>query len=130
MQRAVEFGRIISAERKRKVERGECEMATDPSKISLNFFKFIIMVDVSKFFQVHSIPMPLDYVLWGPDDCPRFFAAFEKYQRESPEVRRIYTDYADKFIYWSKMCGKNLMTINDVTQLYNTLRKENLLNKT
>ncbi|XP_031629368.1 prostatic acid phosphatase-like isoform X2 [Contarinia nasturtii] len=80
---------------------------------------------------VHSVPIHLDYVLWGPpDDCQAFFAAYDKYQRESPEVKRIYADYADEFAHWSEMCGKKLITIYDVTQLYNTLRKESLLNKT
>lgn len=79
---------------------------------------------------VHIVPITLDYALWGPEDCPTFWTAHAKFQTESPEVQRIYTEYADKFVYWSEMCGKNVTTILDVFNLYNTLFIENVENKT
>ncbi|XP_055309631.1 prostatic acid phosphatase-like [Sitodiplosis mosellana] len=78
---------------------------------------------------VHTVPIKLDYALWGPEDCPKFWTAHEKYQKESPEVQRIYTEYADEFAHWSEMCGKNLTTILDVFNLYHTLYIESIQNK-
>lgn len=78
---------------------------------------------------VHTIPTKYDFALYGPDDCPKFFAAYEKYQKESPEVQRIYREYADELLLWSERSGSNITTIDDVAQLYTTLYIEKLYNK-
>lgn len=78
---------------------------------------------------VHTIPTKYDFALYGPDDCPKFWNEYEKYQKESPEVQQIYSDYKDEFIYWSQQCGSNLTNTLDVSQLYHTLYVEHLHNK-
>lgn len=78
---------------------------------------------------VHNIPLTYDYALYGPDYCPKFFADYDKYQTESPEVQQIYRDYANDFLFWSEKCGLNITTIDDVAQLYGTLHIEKLHNK-
>lgn len=80
-------------------------------------------------FQVHTIPKKYDYGLYGPENCPKFFKAYEKYESESPEARRIYAKYAGLFEYWSEMSGLNIRTIGDVSSLYSTLQIERLQNK-
>lgn len=44
---------------------------------------------------VHTIPMSIDNVLSFGNGFPELTAAIEKYMTESPEVQRIYTEYAD-----------------------------------
>lgn len=78
---------------------------------------------------VHTIPIKYDYGLYGPDDCPKFWTDYENYQRESPELKQIYSEYADAFNFWSQQCGSNITTTSDVTDLYNTLHVEYLHNK-
>ncbi|XP_031629659.1 prostatic acid phosphatase-like [Contarinia nasturtii] len=67
---------------------------------------------------VHTMPLKLDYVLHGSSNCPRYSAAFEKYQNESPEVLRILKENRENILYWSKMCGSNLTTIDEIAELY------------
>lgn len=50
--------------------------------------------------------------------------------KQSKEVQRIYTEYADLFPYLSRMTGLNITTITDVYWLYNTLEIERDTNKT
>lgn len=63
-------------------------------------------------------------------ECANYYVELKKYMDESPEVRRIYTEYAVYFTYWTKMCGKNITTIDDVYELHNTLVVETEHNKT
>ncbi|XP_031638865.1 testicular acid phosphatase homolog, partial [Contarinia nasturtii] len=79
---------------------------------------------------VHTIPLNLDYVLRGPDDCPRYSAAFKKYKNESSELKRILKENKENILYWSKMCGSNLTTIEEITQLYGILIVQKEHNKT
>lgn len=76
---------------------------------------------------VHTIPERNDNAY---KDCPKYNFAIEKYVKESPEVQRIYTEYADLFAYWSKMCGLSIATTSDVYRLHNTLLVESENNKT
>lgn len=78
---------------------------------------------------VHTIPFKYDYALYGPDDCPKYWMDYEKYQRESPEVQRIYREYADDFAFWSEQCGSSITTTLDVAELYHTLYVEYLHKK-
>lgn len=47
----------------------------------------------------------------------------------SEEYQRIFTEYADRINYWSKMSGLNLKTTYDVYQLFNILMIEKEQNK-
>ncbi|XP_031629370.1 prostatic acid phosphatase-like [Contarinia nasturtii] len=78
---------------------------------------------------VHTIPVQSDYVLNHLAACPKYGVAFDKFMQESPEVQQIYTKYADKFEYWSKMSGANITTIKNVFDLHKTLYIETVHNK-
>lgn len=78
---------------------------------------------------VHTIPQSMDYLLYAGKKCPKYDATLKKYLKESPEVQRIYSEYADLFPYWSKKSGGNITTITDVYWLYNTLHIEQDHNK-
>lgn len=84
--------------------------------------------------QIRWNPIPVHTVSSKNDNayknCPKYNVAFEKYINDSPEVQRIYTDNAELFAYWSKMCGLNIKTISDVYRLHNTLLVESQNNKT
>lgn len=71
----------------------------------------------------------MDYVLTTGKHCPSYEFALKKNMNESPEVQRIYTEYADLFSTWSKNSGANIETIADVFKLYNTLMVEKEHNK-
>ncbi|XP_031637759.1 lysosomal acid phosphatase-like [Contarinia nasturtii] len=79
---------------------------------------------------VHTIPPNLDYVLRAPGDCPRYSAALKKYKKESPEVLGILKENKENILYWSKMCGSNLTTIDDISQVYDILNIQRQHNKT
>ncbi|XP_031627084.1 prostatic acid phosphatase-like isoform X3 [Contarinia nasturtii] len=79
---------------------------------------------------VHTIPLNLDYVLRGSSNCPRYSAALKKYESESPEVLRIFEENKENILYWSKMCGSNLTTIDDLYCLYDVLLVQSFHNKT
>lgn len=72
-------------------------------------------------FTVHTIPWDMDYVLTTGKHCPSYEFALKKNMNESPEVQRIYSEYADLFSSWSQSSGANVATIADVFKLYNTL---------
>ncbi|XP_031636576.1 prostatic acid phosphatase-like [Contarinia nasturtii] len=72
---------------------------------------------------------PIPVHKWIMKECAKYYVEVQKYMDESSEVRRIYTEYADHFAYWSKMCGLNITTIDDVYVLYNTLVVETEHNK-
>lgn len=78
---------------------------------------------------MHTIPAELDYVVANGRVCPSYQLEFEKNMNESPEVQRIYTDYADLFLSWSQNSGKKIETINDVHALNNILIVEKEQNK-
>lgn len=67
--------------------------------------------------------------LAAPMNCPKYDAALKMFMQESPKLKEIYTKYADLFAFWSKMCGANLTTIDDVSYLYDTLYVEKINNK-
>lgn len=90
----------------------------------------IILFVCFLFNSVHTIPTKYDYGLYGPANCPAFFRAYEKYEKESTEAQRIYSEYAELFAYWSRMSGENIRKIGDVSSLYSTLYIEGLHNKT
>lgn len=73
---------------------------------------------------VHTVPKHLDYVLFVGKDCPKFNVAVQEYFNRSREVQRIYSEYAELFTYWSKMCGSKIKTIDDVYKLHKTLEVE------
>lgn len=79
---------------------------------------------------VHTIPPKYDHAMFGPHaDCPDFDKEFKKYENECPEVQRIYSENKELFLYWSKMSGGNITTINDVASLFRTFNIENLHGK-
>ncbi|XP_031627157.1 lysosomal acid phosphatase-like [Contarinia nasturtii] len=79
---------------------------------------------------VHTMPLNLDYALRGAEDCPRYSAALEKFKNESPELKRLLKENKENILYWSKMCGSNLTTIEEITQLYGILIVQKEHNKT
>lgn len=79
---------------------------------------------------VHTVPRDLDYVVASEKKCPAYDKAFEQYTKESKEVQRIYTEYANLFPYWSIMCGSPIKTIQNAYYLHNTLMIERDRNKT
>lgn len=80
-------------------------------------------------FTVHTIPWDMDYVLTTGKHCPAYEFAMQKNMKESAEVQRIYSEYADLFQSWSQSSGENVSTITDVFKLYNTLVVEKDHNK-
>lgn len=73
---------------------------------------------------VHVIPTDSDYVLFVGKNCPKFNDAVKQYTKTSKEVQRIYSEYSELFAYWSKMCGSDIKTIDDVYKLHKTLEVE------
>lgn len=78
---------------------------------------------------VHTTPLAHDHVLGGLLDCPKYKAAREVYFRESAEVHRLFTEYADQIQNWSNMSGLNLTTTHDILYLFKTLKIEYRHNK-
>lgn len=79
---------------------------------------------------VHTVPIDSDYVLCGWLFCPKYKASLDSYFNESSESHRIYTEYADQFDFWSRMCGLNISSTEQVLKLYKTLNIEMEQNKT
>ena len=79
---------------------------------------------------VHTVPRNLDNVLLASKDCPKYDFLFEQYLKNSAEVQRILSEYADLFLHWTEMCGENITTITEAYWLYNTLHIEKDHNKT
>ncbi|XP_031628603.1 prostatic acid phosphatase-like [Contarinia nasturtii] len=81
---------------------------------------------------VHTMPLNMEYLLTydQPVDCPRYSAALKKYKSESPEVLRILEENKENILYWSKMCGSNLTTIEKIGHLYGILIVQKQHNKT
>lgn len=73
---------------------------------------------------VHTVPKDQDYILYGGKDCPKYFDALEKYLKESAEVQRIYTEYADVFSELSEKSGMNITKLSDVYSLHKVLFTE------
>lgn len=78
---------------------------------------------------VHTVPIDFDSALFGAKHCPKYDHDFQTYVKESKEVQRIYTEYADQFTYWSQMCGRDIVTIKDCYNLHKTISIEKLKNK-
>lgn len=78
---------------------------------------------------VHTLPRKLDYLIAIETDCPKYTHLREKYTANSKEYQRIFTEYADRIKYWSKMSGLDLKTTYDVYKLYNILTVEKEQNK-
>lgn len=78
---------------------------------------------------MHTIPWDMDYVLTTGKHCPSYEYALKKHMKESPEVQRIYTEYADLFSSWSQNSGATIATIADVFKLHDTLMVEKEHNK-
>lgn len=78
---------------------------------------------------VHTIPWDMDYVLTTGKQCPSYDYALKNHMKNSPEVQRIYTEYADLFSSWSKNSGAKIETISDVYRLHDTLMVEKEQNK-
>lgn len=79
---------------------------------------------------VHTVPKTLDHILSASRVCPKYKSLFATYMKESKEVQRIYTEYANLFPHLAAMSGLNITTITDVYWLYNTLEIERDTNKT
>lgn len=73
---------------------------------------------------VHTIPMSIDHVLTFPNHFPKFSAVRERHLKESPEIKRILTEYEDHFSHWSRMSGSDIKTVENVYYLHNTLAIE------
>lgn len=71
----------------------------------------------------------MDYYLCTGKHCPSYEYALKKHMKESPEVQRIYTEYADLFSSWSQNSGAKIETICDVFRLHDTLMVEKEQNK-
>lgn len=78
---------------------------------------------------VHTIPIDFDSALFGAKHCPKYDHDFQNHVKDSEEVQRIYTDNADQFSYWSRMCGREIVTIKDCYNLHKTISIEKLKNK-
>lgn len=73
---------------------------------------------------MHTIPKDIDYVLYTIVDCPKYTALRDAYLNQSEEVQRIFTEYANTFSFLSRKTGKNITTMYDVYQIYDTLMIE------
>lgn len=73
---------------------------------------------------VHTIPHLMDHILSGGKVCAKYEAAFKDYVKDSEEVQRVYSEYGDRFVHWSKMSGGNISSFANVNDLYDTLNIE------
>lgn len=78
---------------------------------------------------VHTIPWNMDHVLTTGKHCPKYEDELLKFIKNDAEINRIRTEYADLFVHWSQECGREISSISDVFQLYNTLATEKEHNK-
>lgn len=79
----------------------------------------------SERIPVHTMSIASDSLIFGLRVCINYIELFEKNISHLPEVQRIFTEYADKFTYWSQMCGRNISTMTDVLDLYDTMMIKN-----
>lgn len=78
---------------------------------------------------VHTVPAEFDYTLYCQRKCPRYRAAYRKYEKRSDEVQKILSDNKDLLAYWSEKCGLKIKKIKHVHKLYKTLSIERAQNK-
>lgn len=78
---------------------------------------------------VHAIPTSIDHVLSVGKNFPKCAVARQNFLNGSPEVQRIYSEYAVHFDHWTQQSGTNIVTIDDVYNLHNILCIENSGNK-
>lgn len=78
---------------------------------------------------VHTLPRKLDNIIAIENNCPKYADLKARYLKESKEVKRIFTEYADLISYWSQKCGSSLKSTYDIYWLYNTLDIEREQNK-
>lgn len=78
---------------------------------------------------VHTIPWKLDHILTTGKHCPSYEDALQKYIKDCPEINRFFNEYADLFDHWTQESGREVSSISDVFQLYNTLITEKEHNK-
>lgn len=78
---------------------------------------------------VHTVPMHSEYVIGNNRGCAKFNALSSKHMKKSPEIQRIYSQYADQFVHWSQESGANITTFRDVKRLFKTLYMENIHKK-
>lgn len=78
---------------------------------------------------VHVLPRQSDHMIAIEHNCPKYKHLLAKYSKESKEIQRIYTEYAEEISFWSRMSGANLTGTYDIYQLFNTLEIEKEQNK-
>lgn len=78
---------------------------------------------------IHSVPVELDHIIENGRHCPKYDFLFEKNVNESTEIQRIFTEYAEYFSNWTRNCGANITSFDDVKGLYKTLLMETAHNR-
>lgn len=78
---------------------------------------------------VHSIPRKQDYYLYVEDACARYLKARKDYEI-SPEIRAVIEPHKELFEYIEKHAGTPVRTIENIKDVYETLKIERKLNKT
>ncbi|XP_055296463.1 prostatic acid phosphatase-like [Sitodiplosis mosellana] len=89
--------------------------------------------DIGRVWQpipIHVVPLKSEYLIANERKCPKFEAMFAKHEKESPEIQRIYSQYADQFLHWTQESGANITTFREVKELYKTLLMERARYKT
>ncbi|XP_031634120.1 prostatic acid phosphatase-like [Contarinia nasturtii] len=78
---------------------------------------------------VHTIPQENDYILVGTKSCARYNHAYKMYKK-STEYKALMKKSKTLYQYLEKHSGKEMKNLQSVHNLYDTLRIENLQNKT
>lgn len=78
---------------------------------------------------VHSIPKPIDYILYAEVACKRLIEAREEYSK-SPETQKIMDDNRELLQYVENHAGEPVRTIDSLNVIREALEIENHLNKT
>lgn len=80
-------------------------------------------------FPIHTIPQENDHILLGPKSCARYNHAYKMYKK-SKDYKALIKGSRSLFQNLEKHSGKEMKSLQSVHHLYETLRIENLQNKT
>lgn len=80
---------------------------------------------------MRTLPADQDMFFRSTALCPKhdYYARYNYYMRESPEALDIFAKYSDQFPYWTKMSGRNITSLNDLSAIYKTLQDQNDANR-
>lgn len=78
---------------------------------------------------VHTIPRDADYKIHAEDGCPYYTKILREYDN-STEIRALIHANQDLFKYVEEHAGEQILTLEDIKDIYENLNLEYRMNKT